>query len=188
MADYNASFDLVARLVKQFHTNRAAYHAPEYKEADARQELIDPLFVALGWDVHNDLHVAPQYRKVIPEKSLDVEGQKKAPDYAFRQATTTRFFVEAKKPGVAIKTAADPAYQLRRYAWSAKLPLSLLTDFEELAVYDCRSHPSEKHKASVGRINLYAFEEYPDRWHEIWDVFSREAVWGGSFDQFIQAG
>ena len=188
MTDYNTSLDLVARLVKQFHTNRAAYHAPEYKEADARQELIDPLFVALGWDVHNEQHNAPQYREVIPEKSLDVEGQKKAPDYAFRQYTTTRFFVEAKKPGVAIKTAAGPAYQLRRYAWSAKLPFSLLTDFEELAVYDCRSRPSEKHKASVGRTNFYTFEEYPDRWREIWDVFSREAVWGGSFDEFIQAG
>jgi SAM-dependent methyltransferase len=187
MTDYNSSLDLIARLVKQFHTNRAAYHAPEYKEADARQELIDPLFVALGWDVHNEQHNAPQYREVIPEKSLDVEGQKKAPDYAFRQYTTTRFFVEAKKPGVAIKTAAGPAYQLRRYAWSAKLPFSLLTDFEELAVYDCRSRPSEKHKASVGRTNYYTFEEYPDRWREIWDVFSREAVWGGSFDQFIRA-
>ena len=89
---------------------------------------------------------------------------------------------------MAIKTAAGPAYQLRRYAWSAKLPLSLLTDFEELAIYDCRSRPSEKDKASAGRINFYTFEEYPDRWREIWDVFSREAVWGGSFDQFVQAG
>ena len=34
MTDYNTSLDLIAKLVKQFHTNRAAYHAPEYKEAD----------------------------------------------------------------------------------------------------------------------------------------------------------
>jgi len=188
MTDYNASLDLVARLVKQFRTNRAAYHAPEYKEADARQELIDPLFVALGWDVHNERHTAPQYREVIPEKSLDIEGQKKAPDYAFRQFTTTRFFAEAKKPGVNVKTNADAAYQLRRYAWSAKLPLSLLTDFEELAVYDCRSRPSDIDKASAGRINYYTFEEYADRWREIWNVFSREAVWAGSFDQYARPG
>lgn len=30
----------------------------------------------------------------------------------------------------------DPAYQLRRYAWSAKMPLSILSDFEEFAIYD----------------------------------------------------
>ena len=64
MMDYNTSLDMIAQKVKQFHTNRAAYHAPEYKEADARQELIDPFFVALGWDVHNEQHTAPQYRNV----------------------------------------------------------------------------------------------------------------------------
>ncbi len=190
MTDLASSLDLIARLVKQFHTNRAAYHAPDYKEAHARQELIDPLFIALGWDVHNEKRAAPQYREVILEDSLEVEGEdaRKAPDYAFRVGETRKFFAEAKKPGVALKTAARPAYQLRRYAWSAKLPLSLLTDFEELGIYDCRSRPSDKDKATAGRINFYTFEEYPDRWREIWDVFSRDAVWGGSFDQYTRAG
>jgi hypothetical protein len=41
--------------------------------------------------------------------------------------------IEAKKPSVDIKGDPHPAYQLRRYAWSAKLPISILTDFEELA-------------------------------------------------------
>jgi len=56
MTDYHTSLDLVAKLVKQFRTNLAAYHASGYKEAHARQELIDPLFIALGWDVHNRLY------------------------------------------------------------------------------------------------------------------------------------
>jgi hypothetical protein len=187
MTDYNASLDQIAVLVKQFRTNLAAYHAPGYKEAHARQDLIDPLFIALGWDVHNAQHAAPQYREVIPEDSLEIEGQRKAPDYAFRVGKPI-FFAEAKKPGVAIRTAAGPAYQLRRYAWSAKLPLSILTDFEELSVYDCRTRPSDKDKASTGRINLVACEEYADRWREIWDVFSRQAVLSGSFDQYAQSG
>ena len=32
-----------------------------------------------------------------------------------------KFFVEAKKPSVNLKHTPEPAYQLRRYAWSAKL-------------------------------------------------------------------
>ena len=59
MTDYNTSLDLVTRLVKQFRTNLAAYHASDYRQAHARQDLIDPLFIALGWDVHNENHVAP---------------------------------------------------------------------------------------------------------------------------------
>ncbi|MCG2679656.1 MAG: Eco57I restriction-modification methylase domain-containing protein, partial [Kiritimatiellae bacterium] len=77
-----------------------------------------------------------------------------------------------------------PAYQLRRYGFSAKLPLSILTDFEELGVYDCASRPRPGDKASHARIQYFRFSEYPDRWREIWDVFSRQAVWSGTFDQY----
>jgi type I restriction-modification system DNA methylase subunit len=184
---FKQSQDDVAKLVKHFSTNRTAFLAPTYKEAQARQELIDPLFMALGWDVRNEGHAAPQYREVIVEPSQDVEGKRKAPDYAFRVGRDTVFYAEAKKPSVAIKDEPLPAYQLRRYAWSAKLPLSVLTDFHELAVYDCRMRPKESDKVSVGRVNYYTFEEYPDVWREIWDRFSREAVLSGSFDQFALA-
>ena len=184
---FEKSLAEIASLVKQFKTNRAAYLAPTYKEAHARQELIDPLFVALGWDVRNEQHFAPDYREVILEDTLEIAGQKKAPDYAFRVGRERKFFAEAKKPGVNLKIDPLPAYQLRRYAWTAKLPLSLLTDFEELAVYDCRQRPTDKDKVSLGRIHYFTFEQYPDDWRKIWDVFSREAVLQGSFDQYAQS-
>jgi len=31
--------------------------------------------------------------------------------------------VEAKKPSVNIKEEVEPAYQIRRYSWTAKLPI-----------------------------------------------------------------
>ena len=40
-----------------------------------------------------------------------------------------------------------PAYQLRRYGWSAKVALSVLTDFDELGVYDCTLRPRPGDKA-----------------------------------------
>ena len=45
-----------------------------------------------------------------------------------------------------------------------------------------RPRPSDK--ASHARVQHYKFEEYPERWRELWDVFSREAVWSGAFDQY----
>jgi hypothetical protein len=50
------------------------------------------------------------------------------------------FFVEAIKPSVSVKDEIQPAYQVRRYGWSAKLPISIITDFEEFSVYDCTKH------------------------------------------------
>ncbi len=174
----------VAKLCQYFATNQQAFLAVGVKEAHVRQTLIDPLFEAFGWDVRNTALTAPQYREVIPEDSLDVEGQWKAPDYAFRVGTLPKFFAEAKKCSVKIHTDPVPAFQLRRYGWSAKVALSILTNFEELGVYDCTFRPRESDKASHARILSVRFDEYPDRWRELWDVFSREAVWSGKFDQY----
>jgi hypothetical protein len=176
--------DEVAGLCQYFAINQQSFLAPGVKEAHVRQSLIDPFFEALGWDVRNDSMTAPQYREVIPEDSLAVEGQQKAPDYTFRVGTLPKFYVEAKKCGVNISADPAPAYQLRRYGFSAKLALSILTDFDELGVYDCAARPNPGDKASHARIQYFGFTEYPDRWREIWDVFSREAVWSGSFDQY----
>ena len=176
--------DEVAKLCKYFTTNQKSFFAPGIKEAHVRQSLIDPLFEALGWDVRNAAMAAPQYREVIPEDSLDVEGHQKAPDYTFRVGTLPKFYAEAKKCGININADPGPAYQLRRYGFSAKLALSILTDFEELGVYDCASRPRPSDKASHARIQYLLFTEYPDRWREIWNVFSREAIWSGAFDQY----
>ena len=101
------------------------------------------------------------------ETSVEVEGAAKAPDYAFRIGGMQKFFVEAKKPSVNIEHDNHPAFQVRRYAWSAGLPLSILTDFEEFAVYDCRSKPSKSDPAATGRVMLLNFTEYADKWDEI---------------------
>jgi len=174
----------VANLCRYFATNHQAFLAPGVKEDHVRQSLIDPFFEALGWDVHNKARTAPQYQEVIPEDSLDVEGQQKAPDYTFRVGLLPKFYAEAKRCGVNIGADPAPAFQLRRYGYSRKLALSILTDFEELGVYDCTMRPHPSDKASHARIQYFRFDEYPDRWRELWDVFSREAVWSGAFDQY----
>jgi predicted type IV restriction endonuclease len=139
---FQQSLDDIARLVKQFDTNRADYLAPGYKEAQARQALIDPLFIALGWDVHNSEGAAPDYQFVKFEENQNVGGHQRAPDYTFRTGKHDRkFFAEAKKPGIALKNSAEAGYQLRSYGWNAKLPVSILTDFDEFAVYNCRRKP-----------------------------------------------
>jgi len=173
-------------LVRLFDRNRDVYTRPQYKEAQVRVEFIDPFFEALGWDVRNVKGYAEQYKDVIHEDAIKVSGATRAPDYCFRVGGTRKFFLEAKKPSTPVKGDIGPAYQLRRYAWSAKLPLSILTDFEEFAVYDCRMVPKPADKASVARILYLTFDQYEDRLHEIYSVFAREAVLQGSFDRYVE--
>ena len=178
----------VIDLVKKFERNLHSYKSGIYNETQVRVEFINPFFEALGWDVYNKSGCSEQYKDVIHEFSLKTQEYSNAPDYLFKVGTMKKFFVEAKKPIIYIKEDIHPAYQLRRYAWSAKLPLSILTDFEEFAVYDCRLKPNQKDKASVARRLYYTFREYPDMWGEIHSKFSREAVLQGEYDKFAEGG
>jgi len=177
----------VSELVKRFERNRESYRSSEYNEAQVRLELINPFFKALGWDMYNEAGNAEAYKDVVHEDAIKIGGVTKAPDYAFRIGGVRKFFVEAKRPGIDIKNDPDPAYQLRRYAWSGKLPLSILTDFEEFAVYDCRVRPNRADKASVARILYFTYHEYEDRWDEIASIFSQGAIPKGSFDRYAES-
>ncbi|MFA5802231.1 MAG: TaqI-like C-terminal specificity domain-containing protein [Thermoleophilia bacterium] len=183
----NEARSRVERLVERFSANIEAYKNPAYNETQTRREFIDQFFKALGWDVDNEAGYAPAYKDVIHEDAIKVGGMTKAPDYCFRIGGQRKFFVEAKKPSVDMKNDPEPYYQLRRYGFSAKLPLSIVTDFEELAVVDCRAKPSPKDKASTGRIRYWRYDEYLVHFEEIYNTFSKEAVLTGSFDRSIAA-
>ncbi|HNS49714.1 MAG TPA: Eco57I restriction-modification methylase domain-containing protein [Anaerolineae bacterium] len=178
--------DQVAALVERFGRNLAHYRRPEYKEAQVRIEFINPFLEALGWDVGNVSGFGEQYKDVIHEDALKVGGKVEAPDYCVRIGPTRKFFLEAKKPAVSVRTDVGPAYQLRRYAWSAKLPLSILTDFEEFSVYDCLRRPSPGDTAAVGRVTALTFDQYVDRFADLHAVFAKESVLRGSFDRYAE--
>jgi type I restriction-modification system DNA methylase subunit len=174
----------IVELVETFDRNIEAYHSQQYNETQLRKEFIDPFFEELGWDVSNKQGYAPAYRDVIHEDAVKVGTATKAPDYSFRIGGVRKFFLEAKKPSINIGGDPHPAYQLRRYAWSAKLPVSILTDFEEFVVYDCQMRPKQTDGTSTARIMFLTCKDYIDKWDEIADIFSKEAVLKGSFDKF----
>ena len=176
--------EIISKLIKRFDEQKDVYLSSSYKETQVRRDFIDPFFKALGWDIDNESDYAEAYRDVIHEDMVLVGTAKKAPDYSFRVGGTRKFFVEAKKPSVAIGTDPKPAFQLRRYGWSAKLPISILTDFEEFAVYDCTYRPEEKHASHIARLQYYKYTDYISKWGEISSLFSKDAVMKGSFDRF----
>ncbi len=176
----------VLRLVEKFAQHLDSYKSGQYNEAQLRTEFLDPFFKALGWDMDNTQGLAEAYKDVVHEDAIRIGGAVKAPDYCFRIGGTRKFFLEAKKPSVAISEETPAAYQLRRYAWSAKLPLSILSDFEEFAVYDCRIKPNKTDSAATARVFLCQFKDYPDKWEWISSIFSKDAVLKGSFDKYAE--
>ncbi len=173
--------------VETFLRNRDDYKSGRYREDEVRREFIDPLFEALGWDVRNTKGYAEAYKDVVTELPTRIELSTRAPDYAFRIGGLPKFLVEAKRPQVRIQVSMTAAYQLRRYGFSMGLNLSILTDFEELAVYDTRIKPDEGDSASKARLCYLTCEEYLENWSWIEQTFSREAILLGSFDKYAAA-
>ena len=65
----------VSELVERFDSHRDAYHSGQYNEAQLRQEFLNPLFEALGWDVYNKQGYAEAYKEVIHEAAVKVGGR-----------------------------------------------------------------------------------------------------------------
>lgn len=173
------------KLCNSFQSNIKEYKNNKYDEANTRVDFIDKFFECLDWDIRNNSNYAESYREVVREDKVIIEGKPKAPDYSFRIGGVRKFFLEAKKPSVNIKDEIEPAFQIRRYGYTAKLPLSILTDFEEFAIYDTRIKPEKTDKASVGRIFYCTYEEYEKHFEFIYNTFSKEAIYKGSFDKYI---
>jgi hypothetical protein len=177
----------IERLVTRYSNNIDEYRSGQYNETEARTEFIDKLFKALGWDVTNERNLSRRFREVSREIGMRVGAKEKHPDYEFRLGSERKFFVEAKKPSVDIITLLDPAFQVRRYGWSAGLKISVLTNFEYLVIYDTTTEPLQSHSANHSRLNVFHYLDYPTKFEEIANLLSREAVYSGLFDEQFSA-
>ncbi len=178
------AYNGIKELVEKFKSNYKQFHSSDYNETLTRQDFINPFFEYLGWDISNKEGLSQTYRDVIHEDKLKIGKETKAPDYSFRIGGNRVFFVEAKKPSRNLKEDSEAAYQIRRYAWSGKLAVSILTDFEEFAIYDCSKKPSPNDKASMSRIEYINYEDYLNRFDFLYDTFAKENVLRGSLEKY----
>ena len=173
-------------LVDRYEENKEQYEQTTYNETEVRNDFLNPFFELLGWDVLNTQKLSQGLREVKLESNVEVEEgegiRKKKPDYEFRFARERKFFLEAKKPQVNILKDSKPAFQVKRYGWSAKLKISVLSNFKDIIIYDCTMQPNEKDAINKGIIAQYNYKEYVEKFDEIYKLLSKESVINGEFD------
>jgi len=176
----------IAELVKQFKEGEAFYLSKDFVESEVRSKFIDPFLECLKWDVKNEKGARPDKREVITEDRIVVDGKTKHPDYTLMFGGVKKIYIEAKQPSVDLKTNPEPALQVRRYAYTAKMPIAILTDFQELAIYDTRIKPTEKDTAATARIEYLTYEQYEEKFEELYRHISWDAVDLGHFDSYYE--
>jgi type I restriction-modification system DNA methylase subunit len=133
----------------------------KYTEADTRRIFIMPLFHALGWDVYSREEVAEE-----------VKAPAGRVDYVFKLRGLSQFYLEAKALRAEL-TKPEYVKQAITYAYSKGITWAVLTDFEELQVYN----------AQTGRlfINL-SCNAYLKQFDDLW-LLSRESLAGNALSE-----
>ena len=186
MISKEEAYKKVEELINRFRNNKEQYTNNNYNETQTRRDFIDPFFEAFGWDISNKAGKSQTYRDVVHEDSVKVGKETKSPDYAFRIGGNRIFFVEAKRPFFELKDNCSFSFQLRRYGWSSKLGISLLTSFKELAIYDCSIKPNQKDKASQSRIEYIYYEDYLKRFDFLYEILNKDRIEQGSLEKYTK--
>jgi type I restriction-modification system DNA methylase subunit len=173
------------KLIIQYRNSMTYYKNKKnaYNEQSCRDEYISPFLECLGWDVHNKKGTLPQYKEVVAEQYLN---HLERPDYTLTLNGVSKLFVEAKKPSVDITTDPEPAMQARKYGWNANHAITLLTNFENLIIYDTTNQPQEGDDVNTSLYRKYNFEEYSDKFQDIYNLISEESIYSGKYDEFVK--
>jgi len=174
----------IEQLVEKYNAGRDYYLTSKYNETLLRSDFLDPLFELLGWDIKNNAGKSTNEREVILEEALkeNASEHSKKPDYTFRLFSERKFFLEAKKPCVSIESNDDTTKQVRRYGFTAKLKISVLSNFEYLSIYDTSVKVEKGDTFQKALIKRYHYTEFESKFEEIKKLLGREAVYSGSFE------
>ncbi len=188
--DFTTAHEEVCRLCETFGQSSGKYNESKYNEMSVRNDFLDKFFVALGWDVYHEKQTNPYEQEVKVEQNVRVASRVKKADYAFYikpNFRDERFFVEAKKPSTQLDTP-DNCFQTIRYAYSSsRSALSILTNFKEFYIIDCRFRPDIK-TAQNHIYKKFSFEDFKDadKFGEVFYLFGREAVADGSLERYAE--
>ena len=174
----------IKQLIEKYQSDRNYYLTNKYNETLLRSDFLDPFFELLGWDIKNNAGKPTNEREVILEEALKTNASEnsKKPDYTFRLFSERKFFLEAKKPSVKIEADNETAKQLRRYGFTAKLKISVLSNFEYLIIYDTSVKVEKEDTFQKALVKKYHYTEYESKFKEIKHLLGKEEVYSGAFD------
>lgn len=156
--DKEAAKKKVAQLVERFRAAEESGAVKKYTESDTKKNLIEPLFAALGWPTDTD--------EVRMEETISGDRV----DYGFYIDGRIQFYLEAK----AVKADLSEekfAHQAIKYSWNKGVAWAVLTDFEEVKIFNAQDINAS---LASKRFKTIRWDEYVERFDELW-LLSRVA-------------
>lgn len=162
-------------LIESYQKQRERGVFNNTSEEDMRA-WIDDLLNVFGWNTKDPLQVSKNKRLSAHQRQRlnQIGARHNIPDYSLKNGGNTICFVDAKNLGEDIFQSDKYAYQIRCYGYSANVSISILTNFEQIVVYDCRTRPNANDRSSVCRIYAYRLDEYLTHYEDLVKCLGRE--------------
>jgi len=142
----------IKQIIEKFEKLNSEGKLKGLNEENTKSWFIEPLFNALGWDIHSE------------EVTKEERVSKGRADYAFRLNDVIRFFLEAK----ALKEDLNElkfARQTIEYGWNKGITWAVLTDFEGMKVFNCEWNEKDLWRNVLFDLNYKQFlEEFDKLW------------------------
>jgi len=154
----------LSTLVKRYQEAKDKGQLQNASEATMRA-WIDELLSLFGWDVQNTQQVLTEHTLNRTERARlnEIGSTNTRPDYTLVNGRVKLAFVDAKSLDVNIENDKGVAFQIRSYGWSIGAPFSVVTNFEQLAIYDCSVMPDVNDDASFARPYLLRYDQYIEK-------------------------
>ena len=168
-------------LVEKYQTAKLNGQLKNSSEATMRT-WIDELLSIFDWNVQNTQQVLTEHSLGVKEKNRlrSIGSSNTRPDYTLVNGKVMLAFVDAKSLFVNIEKEKDVAFQIRSYGWSIGAPFSVVTNFEQLAIYDCSIMPNITDEPHYSRLYLFTYDEYVDKYDIINSYLHRVNVIEGN--------
>ena len=157
-------------LVEKYQRIKDSGRINEFNEERTKKEFIEPLFEVLGWDVRNKY----SDDEVIVEEKIS----KGRVDYSFRINGIPKFFLEAKSLKEDLSNIKF-IEQAINYSWHKSCTWAILTDFEELKVFNAEWKTLN---FLQNQFLSFSYNTYLEKFEKLWWL-SRESFEKGILDK-----
>jgi len=167
-----AARDKVQQLVEKFDREQGAGVISQYNESETKTGFIEPLLQALGWDTQDRNEVG------LEEK---ISGGRV--DYSLRIKGSPKIYIEAKPPRARL-TKREVISQAITYGYNKRsVPWVLLTDFQEVRLFDVTIRPNKRNLEAGLRMDL-TYDRFLEKFEDLL-LLSKESVESGLLDRSL---
>ncbi len=175
------------RLINKYN-NTIRYKDKKNISEETIRTWINEFLYIFGWNVQDTNHILQEHvlkEQIIKENLKSINSTHTKPDYTFIYGNNIKTFLDAKSLDVNLFTDKEAAFQIRSYGWSAGVPCSFITNFEQFCIFDTRLRPDINSSAKFGAIQI-TVDQYIEAFDCLYEHLDFNKVINGNLNSLYE--